>query len=431
VVYVIAFIIFLITSLLIILSFFFYPKIKISKYEFSSYWIIAIIGAILSLIFKQITFNQVFSSLVNESSMNPTKLIVIFICMAVLSLYLDEIGFFKYLANIVIKKFNRSKWQLFFGLYSIVAILTVFTSNDVIILTLTFFIIYFSKNAKIDPIPFLFAEFIAANTLSILLIIGNPTNMYLSSINNISFISYFKVMILPTIATLISSLTVLSIMFRKELNTKIEHIETSELKVERYSLILGLVTLFGALIFLTISNYLKIEMWVITLFFLIVLSILSNLNINSRIGFNQSIKRAPWNFIPFLISMFIIIISLENNGITSIFSKMLGTKNPIFVYGFSSALMGNLMNNIPMSIFYGSVISNTSILIQKQAIYASIIGSNLSALFTPLGSLAGLMWLETLKKEEINLKFKEFIIRGSIVALVTLFFALVTLKIVL
>lgn len=58
-----------------------------------------------------------------------------------------------------------------------VAILTIFTSNDIVILTFTPFICYFSKNAKINPIPYLVAEF-AATTYSMMLIIGNPTNIY-------------------------------------------------------------------------------------------------------------------------------------------------------------------------------------------------------------------------------------------------------------
>ena len=73
-----------------------------------------------------------------------------------------------------------------------VAILTIFTSNDIVILTFTPFICYFSKNAKINPIPYLVAEFAAANTYSMMLIIGNPTNIYLATSASIDFISYFN-----------------------------------------------------------------------------------------------------------------------------------------------------------------------------------------------------------------------------------------------
>ena len=101
--------------------------------------------------------------------------------MTVLSVFLDEVGFFGYIAAFALKKAGRSRKRLFFYLYITVSVLTVFTSNDIIILTFTPFICYFAKSAKIDPVPYLFAEFIAANTWSMALIIGNPTNIYISS----------------------------------------------------------------------------------------------------------------------------------------------------------------------------------------------------------------------------------------------------------
>jgi hypothetical protein len=84
-------------------------------------------------------------------------------------------------------------------LYITVAILTVFTSNDIIILSFTPFVCYFAKNAHIDPMPYLAAEFIAANTWSMALIIGNPTNIYLVTATGGDFVSYAKVMLIPTL----------------------------------------------------------------------------------------------------------------------------------------------------------------------------------------------------------------------------------------
>lgn len=78
--------------------------------------------------------------------------------------------------------------------------MTVFTSNDVIILTFTPPICIFAKKAKISPLPFLFGEFIAANTWSMALIVGNPTIVYLAQSAGITFVEYVSVMALPTLA---------------------------------------------------------------------------------------------------------------------------------------------------------------------------------------------------------------------------------------
>ncbi|MGF3585413.1 MAG: SLC13 family permease, partial [Thermoplasmatota archaeon] len=77
--------------------------------------------------------------------------------------------------------------------------LTIFTSNDIIILTFTPFIYYFTKNAGIDPKLYLIAEFFAANTWSMMLYIGNPTNILLAAAFDLRFDEYFKWMFLPAI----------------------------------------------------------------------------------------------------------------------------------------------------------------------------------------------------------------------------------------
>ena len=77
---------------------------------------------------------------------------------------MDCAGFFRYLATAVLQRQNASQLRLFVLLYALVSVLTVFTSNDIIVLTFTPFICYFARDAKIDPIPYLICEFVAANT---------------------------------------------------------------------------------------------------------------------------------------------------------------------------------------------------------------------------------------------------------------------------
>ena len=121
----------------------------------------------------------------------------------------------------------------FFIIYFLVAILTIFTSNDIVILTFTPFICYFSKKGKINPIPYLVMEFINANTYSMLLSIGNPTNIYLSASFNISFLTYFIKMLIPTLFASLASLLVLIILFRSELNKPISNIKITEITFKK------------------------------------------------------------------------------------------------------------------------------------------------------------------------------------------------------
>jgi arsenical pump membrane protein len=118
-----------------------------------------------------------------------------------MAIYLDDVGYIRYLAHLAMKKAGSSQERLFFVWFVIVSISTMLTANDIVILTLTPFIIYFAKHTRISPIPFLVSQFVAANTWSMLLIVGNPTNIYLASMFNISFMDYAYVMFFPTLIT--------------------------------------------------------------------------------------------------------------------------------------------------------------------------------------------------------------------------------------
>ena len=162
-------------------------------------FLVALTGAAVLLTLGLIDGQEVAKVLFSNSPINPLKILVLFISVSILSIALDEVGFFSYLANQALKLGKKNQTTLFVVLYAVISILTVFTSNDILILTFTPFICAFAKRANINPIPYLVAEFVSANTFSMMLSIGNPTNIYISSVYGISFFEYLKVMFVPTI----------------------------------------------------------------------------------------------------------------------------------------------------------------------------------------------------------------------------------------
>ena len=421
--------------ILMILSVLFFPKIKIKNIKLDTYWIITLIGALILIIFKIVDYKTVINSLTANTSINPIKILVLFISMTILSIYLDELGFFKYLASITLKKAKKGQTTLFFYLYLIVSILTVFTSNDIIILSFTPFICYFAKNAKIDPIPYLAAEFVAANTWSMCLIIGNPTNIYLATANGIDFIQYLKVMILPTICAGLFAFIFLYVMFRKKLKLPING-EPVEVKInDKTSLTIGLLHLGLCTIFLIISSYISLEMWLISLcsfISLIVVTLIVSLIRNKKpIELGRCIKRGPFELIPFILSMFVLIVCLSQYKVTNIIASFLGEKSPIIKYGISSFLSANIINNIPMSVLFSSIIESANISISQSAVYATIIGSNIGAFLTPIGALAGIMFSSILQDHNVKFGYLSFIKIGLIVAVPTILAALLVLSFVI
>lgn len=96
----------------------------------------------------------------------------------------------------------------------------------------------------------------------------------------------------------------------------------------------------------------------------------------------------------------------------------------VFLFGFSSAFVANIVNNIPMTIAYVPIIQAFSSNLELPALFATAVGSNLGANITPIGALAGIMWMTILRNKDVNIYFREFVKYGFIVTPFTLFICL-------
>lgn len=410
------------------------PSINIGKYHIRIfYWTAPVLGSIALLLFRLLPLPVMWEGLTSSGSINPLKILTLFISMTTLSIYLDEVGFFSYIAGISLKFAKTSQLRLFCVLFLLVSLLTVFTSNDIIILTFTPFICYFSKKAEIDPMPYLFGEFVAANTWSMMLIIGNPTNIYLATANGIGFGAYTAHMLLPTLFAGITAFLLLLMIFRKPLSQPISIKEEKPAIRDKGLVIIGLLHLVFCTILLILSSYIGLEMWYITLGFAVSLFLCVTIykkkkGVKERVLLH-TIMRAPWELIPFVLSMFLLVLTLDRYQVTTIISDFFGTDHLVWKYGIASFLAANVMNNIPMSVAFSSIVSHLPEADRLPAAYASIIGSNIGAYFTPLGALAGIMWSGILNKMGIPFSFRKYISYGIRISIPVLIAALLGLLI--
>lgn len=381
----------------------------------------------------QMFLRYVLNSVFSPGAVNPIKILGLFISMTVLSVFLDELGFFKVLANAALKKAGQSRKKLFYLLYTTVSVLTVFTSNDIIVLTFTPFICYFSSSAKINPIPYLFTVFVAANTWSMALIIGNPTNIYLASSLGIDFFVYLRTMILPTAAAGFASFILLQFCFENEFKQKMSvGITPAGHITSPFLLIVGILHLALCTLALSVSSFLGVEMWQVSVLCVLSLALWNMLYaaIKKRYPseFIRCIKRAPWNLVPFLLLMFVIVVVLEYFKLPSFLYSLIGKGAEVFKYGVVSFFACNLMNNIPMSVLFSAVTQNVPQAQRVGAVLAVTAGSNLGAFLTPFGALAGLMWQKILRGQGLSFGWRDFVRYGGRIGLPSLVAALVVLN---
>ncbi|MBE6539642.1 MAG: hypothetical protein E7674_02750 [Ruminococcaceae bacterium] len=409
-----AIIIALLTCLAFICNILIKPSVIIKGKSYGIYWIFPLVGAVSLLFAKVITPEQLFEGLTADSDINPLKILALFLSLTLMSVLLDSAGFFRMLAAKTLSFAKHSQWALFICLYLTVSLLTVFTSNDIIVLTFTPFICYFAHNAKIDPIPYLVGEFIAANTWSMALVIGNPTNIYLAGTAGINFGEYLSVMALPTLFTGVTAFGVLCLIFRKKLSLPMTADKNEKPESDIPLMIIGGIHLGACILLMAVSSLLSIPMWIVSVicsFSQYLCSFIYCVFTKKLMYILESLRRAPIITVPFVLSMFTIVLSLVNTGATQAVSKYLLEGQSILKCGIASFLASNLINNIPMSVLFSALVGE-----DKAAVYASVVGSNLGAFLTPVGALAGIMWTGLLKNHGVKLSFAKFSLYGILVS---------------
>ena len=424
------------TGILVFISVIAKPFVNIGKMRLGTYWIISLAGAVLILLSGTLPVDRLLSELFSDSAVNPVKILILFFSMTSMSVFLDEVGFFRHLAVLALRRTGKSQYALFISLYAVVSVLTVFTSNDIIVLTFTPFICFFAKNARINPMPYLMAEFVASNTWSMFLIIGNPTNIYLATSAGIDFLRYMMLMALPTLAAGIVSFVILLLIFRKSLSEKMQPSDAEDKIEDKPALFIGVVCLTCCTLLLAVSSYIGFEMYLICAVFAILLFLSASLVSVARkkhlTAEENTFKRLPYELIFFVISMFVIVLALNTSGATEKIASFLSGGETVFKIGISSFFASNIINNIPMSVLFSSILKSGAFTGAQYSagVLAAVVGSNIGAYFTPVGALAGIMWSSALKRAGVEFSFRKFVMYGTVIALPTLLTALACLHIV-
>jgi arsenical pump membrane protein len=235
-------------------------------------------------------------------------------------------------------------------------------------------------------------------------------------------------------------MVLLYFIFKKKINQPLKLTEIVNPRTaitDTTSTILGLSMLAGCIVCLAIAPYIGIEMWVIALGFglaLLLLLLLRDTLValmkekmdKQHFTVETTIKKMPLSIIPFVLSLFITVEALRIYGITKdigiFFNNLCGasTTATTFIFGISSAFTANILNNIPMTVAYVPIAGAASQTNLLPAVLATTIGSNLGANITPIGALAGIMWMSILRDKEVKLTFKEFVTYGLLVTPLTL-----------
>lgn len=389
----------------------------------------AIIGALVALIAGIVSFNDVLA--VTNIVWDAT---LAFIGIIILSMVLDEIGFFEWCA-IQTAKLSHGNGHLMF-VYALLlgAMVSALFANDGAALILTPILLAKMRILKLNAksiIAFLLAGGFISDSASLPFVFSNLTNIVTANYFHIGFGEYLAKMTVPFIVSTTISIVVLWLFLHKDIP---RHVDINLLKnpndVLKNKMLFYFSWLFLALLIAGyfIGDHYGLPISVFALGGGVIFLILATMA--KSVEPIHIIKNAPWQVVWFSIGLYIVVYGLKNAGLTdylSIVLKELSTRGDIIAIvgtGFISAILSAIMNNMPTIMIMDIALTNIP---NEALIYANIIGCNLGPKMTPFGSLATLLWLHVLDKKGVHIGFLEYSKFGFIVTPPVLLVVLISL----
>ncbi|KDN50367.1 hypothetical protein K437DRAFT_255071 [Tilletiaria anomala UBC 951] len=174
-----------------------------------------LLGVLLLLATRTIGAEQVRLGISGEGHIEPYDVLALFLSLAYIAISLDATGLLRSLALLVCIRGGGRGLRLYLLLYAFFWTLGVAVGNDPVILSGTAFLVYFTRVAGITPpSAWIWAQFVAANVSSAVLVSSNPTNLVIAKGFGIGFGTYTAYMLLPSAASALATVSVLLLFFR-------------------------------------------------------------------------------------------------------------------------------------------------------------------------------------------------------------------------
>ncbi|MGZ0701732.1 arsenic transporter [Pseudomonas piscis] len=362
-----------------------------------------------------------------------------FVALIIISLLLDEAGFFAWAALHVARwGRGRGRW-LFAWMVLLGALVSALFANDGAALILTPIVISMLLALRFSPaatLAFVMGAGFIADTASLPLVVSNLVNIVSADFFGIGFNRYAAVMLPVNLVSVAATLVVLLWFFRRDLPEDYDPRQLAEPASaihDRATFLAGWWVLLVLLLGCFALEPLGIPISAISAGCAALLLMVAAQG--HRISTRKVLKEAPWQIVLFSLGMYLVVYGLRNAGLTTQLAGWLdgfasgGVWGAALGTGLLAAGLSSVMNNLP-AVLVGALsieASQATGVAREAMIYANVIGSDLGPKITPIGSLATLLWLHVLERKGTHVGWGYYLRVGIVLTLPVLLVTLAAL----
>lgn len=338
-----------------------------------------------------------------------------FVAIIIISLLLDEAGFFEW-AALHVARWGKGNGRLLFALVVLLgAAVSSLFANDGAALILTPIVIAMLRALGYGDkatLAFVMAAGFIADTASLPLVVSNLVNIVSADFFKLGFGEYASIMVPVNLAAIAATLGALMLFFRRDIPA---NYDVAALRAPREAIRdaetfrAGWVVLVLLLVGFFLLDPLGVPVSAVAAAGAILL-----LAIAARghvIETRKVLRGAPWQVVIFSLGMYLVVYGLRNAGLTDHLAALLdrtaqgGVWGAALGTGVISAVLSSVMNNMPTVLVGALSIDATHATgaVKEAMIYANVIGCDLGPKITPIGSLATLLWLHVLGQKNIKI----------------------------
>jgi arsenical pump membrane protein len=326
--------------------------------------------------------------------------------MMVLAEFARHEGLFDWLAAYAVSRSKGSAKRLFLLVYGVGTLVTVFLSNDATAA---------AKQAKAQPLPYLFICAFVANAASFVLPISNPANLVVFGKEMPSLGNWLSQFGIASLASIFVTYVVLRFTQRNALTSGIEsEVELPALRAGGRLVASGIG--FTAILLLLASG-LEWRLGLPTFLAGVVTAIV--ILVRERTAPWPVIKEISWSVLPLVAGLFVLVQGVEGTGLLVPLGRYIAARaaeapgSTALVAGGITAFVCNLVNNLPLGLIAGTLANGSHLAAPVTG--AMLIGVDLGPNLSVTGSLATILWLVALRREGQEITAWRFLALGILV----------------